>query len=1297
MNKSKPKKRPVSGKTRRPKAGLVDEGKSRTQLIAELTRLRRRIARQGSERNGALPDSERLNRTDEKETRKKVADPAQRVRPDGEEKYRQFFETESDALFLVDKETGAILEANTSAVDLYGYKREELLRMRNTELSAEPDKTRHATNHGLTAIPIRWHRKKSGEVFPVEITSTYFQFQGRPVHLAAIRDVSRRIEAERTLRESEERFRVAAENASDLIWEWNIPNKTLNWFGRIDELLGYERGEFPRTIEAWEGILHPDDHNRVMDALYRHLKIQSSYSEEYRVLCKDGTMRYWIDRGTVFRDPRGNPYRMIGACTDITERKRAEEALRDSKHMLQIVLDAIPAAVFWKNRDSIYLGGNRTWLEAAGLKSSEEVVGKSDYDLPWGKKQADSFREYDRQIIESGIPEFGIVESYNRGDSTQAWVRTNKIPLKDAKGNVVGVLGTYEDITEKKQAEESLRESEAKLTEAMKIAKLGTWEYDVVRDLFTFNDQFYSLFHTTSEREGGYIMSSAHYAQKFVHPGDMGLVGAEIQKALETTDPDYYSHLDHRIIRTDGEIGYITVHIRVEKDAEGRTVKTHGVNQDITERKRVEEVLQVISSRQQTLLAAIPDIVMEVNEDKIYVWANEAGFEFFGEDVIGKEATDYFVGGQDTYDAVKSLLDGEERTIYVESWQRRRDGEKRLLAWWCRVLKDGAGKAIGALSSARDITEKKRAEEHLRQSEAALNQAQRVSHVGSWRWQIQSKRLEWSDEMYRIVGVEKEGFTGDLAEVIARVIHPDDRDAVEKSNMSVIKNKKPVPLEYRVVWPDGTVRTVWAEAGELESNDAGNPMILTGIVQDITERKRAEEALNKERSLVRALMDNVPDHIYFKDAESRFIMMNKSQAERFGLSDPGQAEGKTDFDFFTEEHARQAYEDEQRIIRTGLPVVAVEEKETWPGHRDTWVSTTKIPLSDENGNIIGTFGISRDITERRTREQEYKTIISTTIDGFWIADMQGRFLDVNEAYCRLAGYSRDEFLTMSIPDVEGMEKREETVKRIQTIKEVGHDRFETHHRCKNGEIVDVEISVNYLPIDNGRMFVFIRDITERKLMEEHIRADVREKEVLLREIHHRVKNNLQVISSLLNLQSDRMADSQILAVFRESQNRILSMSMVHEALYQSESLSEIDFSEYLQTFVRRLFSSYCIDSETVELRIDAEPITLEIEMAVPCGLIVNELVSNALKHAFPRRRKQRGFLEIAFRRAGDDAALTVRDNGVGLPESVSVVKSESLGMKLVGILTEQLGGKVSVKRKPGTEFRINFPIAETLK
>jgi two-component sensor histidine kinase len=219
------------------------------------------------------------------------------------------------------------------------------------------------------------------------------------------------------------------------------------------------------------------------------------------------------------------------------------------------------------------------------------------------------------------------------------------------------------------------------------------------------------------------------------------------------------------------------------------------------------------------------------------------------------------------------------------------------------------------------------------------------------------------------------------------------------------------------------------------------------------------------------------------------------------------------------------------------------------------------------------------------------------------------------------------------------------------------------------------------------------EITERVRKEAQIKASLEEKEALLKEIHHRVKNNLQVISSLLNLQSRLVADPQALEVFQESQHRIRSMAFVHEKLYQSESLARIDFAEYVRTLTTYLFSSCGARAQGVTLDIQAEDVLLGIDAAIPCGLILNELVSNALKHAFPNGRDGEVRIDL---RADDDQrlTLTVSDDGIGLPEGLDVHNTNSLGLQLVDTLVRQLDGTMEIHGQGGTEFKIDFVVPQ---
>jgi two-component sensor histidine kinase/CheY-like chemotaxis protein len=215
------------------------------------------------------------------------------------------------------------------------------------------------------------------------------------------------------------------------------------------------------------------------------------------------------------------------------------------------------------------------------------------------------------------------------------------------------------------------------------------------------------------------------------------------------------------------------------------------------------------------------------------------------------------------------------------------------------------------------------------------------------------------------------------------------------------------------------------------------------------------------------------------------------------------------------------------------------------------------------------------------------------------------------------------------------------------------------------------------------------EIAERKQAEEQIKASLKEKEVLLKEIHHRVKNNLQIISSLLKLQARSIKDIQTLEIFNESQSRIRTMALIHESLYQSNDLSKINFAEYLRKLAANLFRSYEITSSGIKQIINVNDVFLEIDVAVPCGLIINELVSNSLKYAFPSGNKGEIKIEL-YSDKNRHFTLIVSDNGIGLPKDLDLQKTKTLGLQLVNNLVDQLEGSCEVDSNGGTEFKIKF-------
>jgi PAS domain S-box-containing protein len=353
-----------------------------------------------------------------------------------------------------------------------------------------------------------------------------------------------------------------------------------------------------------------------------------------------------------------------------------------------------------------------------------------------------------------------------------------------------------------------------------------------------------------------------------------------------------------------------------------------------------------------------------------------------------------------------------------------------------------------------------------------------------------------------------------------------------------------------------------------------------------------------------------------------------------------------------------------------------------------------------------------------------EVIVEGISDSVFVLDLQNRVVDLNPAAQRLVGRAASEAIGQPVEQIwqewptlvehcpEGAGESEEVVlswedgqhtydvhisplvdrrgqlisrvvvlhdiselKAAHELLRIAHDELELRVQERTGELAKANEALQ-------------AEIAERKRAEEQIKASLREKEVLLKEIHHRVKNNLQVISSLLYLQSKNVKDKGTFGILQESQSRVRSMVLVHERLYQSPDLARIDFAEYIRSLANYLFRSYGVNTNVIQLRLNVDDVLLGVDTAIPCGLILNELVSNALKHAFPDGRE--GEVRIELRADDGQLTLIVSDNGVGLPQDLDFRDTESLGLQLVNTLVEQIEGTIELDRSDGTAFKITF-------
>jgi len=341
--------------------------------------------------------------------------------------------------------------------------------------------------------------------------------------------------------------------------------------------------------------------------------------------------------------------------------------------------------------------------------------------------------------------------------------------------------------------------------------------------------------------------------------------------------------------------------------------------------------------------------------------------------------------------------------------------------------------------------------------------------------------------------------------------------------------------------------------------------------------------------------------------------------------------------------------------------------------------------------------LSKKEEERRWREEEekYRFLLENISEGIIAGDSRGRVIFWNRGAEAIFGYSADEAVGKPLTFVMSEEFRRGYQRRINRVISAGKSeiigrRFEVFGLRKDGSKFPMELSINSWKMGEDVFFSCVAcDITKRREADKKVKASLKEKELLLKEVHHRIKNNLAVIYSLLNLQSKYIKDKQALRMIKESKDRIRSIALIHDDLHLLKGRERIDFANYIRNLVARLFHSYGVDTNLIRYKLDVDDIFLDIKTAVPCGIIISELVSNSLKYAFPRRKKGEICIDL-HKDKQNRFILVVSDNGVGFPKDLDFLNTESLGLQIVTDLVEQLKGTIELDRRGGTKFKISF-------
>jgi len=890
-----------------------------------------------------------------------------------------------------------------------------------------------------------------------------------------------------------------------------------------------------------------------------------------------------------------------------------------------------------------------------------------------------------------------------------------------------------------RRAEGRIVHSEALLRSVIENSPIATWISDEKGTLIKLNQACRELLRITDEEVvGKYNLLRDDIVEK---QGFMPLVRAVFERGETVRFTLDYRTSDLSLLRLRRNAAVVLdVTISPVKNDRGKVTNAVVQNVDITERRRIEsqreEALRALretetlhqesQARYEAIFEATGTATLLVEADATIVMANRECRRVTGygpEELVGTKWPAYVAPESLEIMLKYHRMRREEPGAAPRRYEVRminKEGRRRDVVMDIAMI-PGTGRSVVSML---DITGRKQAEDALRQTNRELeesrtaaielsgalkaeNEARKQVEQGlrdaETRYRLlfehspdgivildpaTARPLEFNETACRQLGYTREEFARLSVSDLEAVETPEEIS----SRIADVLREGRNDFETRQLAKSGEIRDVLVTAQVIKI--LGHP-VYHCVWRDITRRKKAEESLRDSEANMRYIVKHDPNAIAIYDRELHYIAVSDRFLQDYGVKEEDII-GKRHSEVFPEMLPR--WEGVYQRCLAGAIERNDDDSFERPDGSIIYNRWECRPWHRVDGSIGGIITYTEVTTERkkaekalRVSEEKYRALFDNAAEAIFVVQ-DDRLVFSNPMTTRLMGYSGEELAAKPFAEFVDPEDRRMAVER-HSRRLKGEDapgRYVIRLVDRTGRSRWAEINVILIDWEGRPATLnFANDITERKQAEEAVQASLREKEILLREIHHRVKNNMQVISSLLNLQAEYIADADARRMLRDSQLRIRSMALIHEKLYQGRDLSKIEFASYVRSLAVHLFQFYKVDQAQVRLEFDLEDVLLDINSAIPCGLVLSELVANALKHAFPEGRKGTVWIRLK-REKGVGLKLQVADNGIGLPDALDVHHTGSFGLQIVSLLVGQLEGTLEIERTNGAVFTIAF-------
>lgn len=825
------------------------------------------------------------------------------------------------------------------------------------------------------------------------------------------------------------------------------------------------------------------------------------------------------------------------------------------------------------------------------------------------------------------------------------------------------------------------------------------------------HEEKYRLLHENAGVGIGYYsldgrsLSFNQRAAKYLAGVPEDLIGKSIDELFPEAEAKSYRERIRRAASSDsplmfedlvslpgGRHYFINTYTRIA-DMGGNLLGVQVISQDITRNKLVEEELRASKETAEMLLGISAEIIISEDFEGNILLLNESGHRLLGyepPELIGRNFFDVCLP-DDARSEVRgyfmSLRNGDlDAIVSHENEVITSSGERKTIYWRNALLRDGNGTPVGVFSSGQDMTARKDAEVLLRMSEARLAQAETIAGIGNWILHLDTRIMDSSHGADVIYGVD---FASTSLEAVQKIPLPECRPVLDRALSDLITRGAPYDCEFKIRrQTDGAIRHIHSAATFDEKAHT-----VFGVIQDVTERVRSEELLRTSEELHRTILQTIMDGYLLSDEHGMILDANESYCRMSGYERHELQAMHIDV-LVADESPDEIAGRVRRIMANGT-----ERFESCHRRRDgslmeLEVSVQYLPL--EGGRIVSFF---RDITEQkamaralRSSEEHHRRLIENSHDIIYTMTSEGVFTFVSPAWTHLLGHPVDEVIGKTLEQFVKPEDVPGCRAWLRELMRTGERRHGIEYRVRHQDGSYRWHTTSAVPFrdEAGTVVGFegtASDITEHRLSEERIRSLLSEKELILKEVHHRIKNNMHTVSSLLSLQAASLKDPAAILAVRDAESRVTSMTLLYDKLYRTEDFARLSVKDYLSALVDEVVANFAW-GQNIQVRKDLHDFPLDAALVPPLGIAINELLTNAMKYAFAGR--QHGLLVVSATRMEGTCTITVEDDGVGMPDSVSFEHSSGFGLQLVHALAEQLHGTIRMERIRGTRFIVEF-------